>query len=80
MKSDIKDKIIDQNTININSKIDNIDTNKLVKDLDKNLAGYLSLALRNTHYYGNLRIKYVNFNFTILVFLLQFLLFLFLLH
>jgi len=64
MKRDIKDKIIDQNTININTLIDNIDTNKLVDNLNSNLADYLSLALRNTHYYGNLRIKYVNFNFT----------------
>jgi hypothetical protein len=64
MKSDSKDKIIEQNTLNINNKIDNVDTNKLIDNLKDNLGNYLSLALRNTHYYGNLRIKYVSFNFT----------------
>ena len=66
MKSDNKDKLKAQNTSRINEKINS--TVKLVDGLDKNLVNYLSLALRNTHYYGNLRIKYVSFNFTFTAF------------
>ncbi len=32
----------------------------------RNLSSYRSEALRNSHYYGNLRIKYMGFNFSLL--------------
>ena len=64
MKKEEKDTIKDKNTTNIDNFIDNIEENTLVENLKNNISNYLSLALRNTHYYGNLRIKYVSFNFT----------------
>lgn len=36
--------------------------------IEKNLSGYLANALRITHYYGNLRIKYLGFNYSVIAF------------
>ncbi len=53
--------IIEDNLISI------IKLNK--QNLDNTeILSYISDAMRNTHYYGNLRIKYVGFNFTFLGF------------
>jgi len=53
------------NTIKLIDKLTENDINDYIRD---NLQNYLSNALRITHYYGNLRIKYVGFNFTLTAF------------
>lgn len=53
------------NTIKL---IDNLTENDINAYIRDNLQNYLSNALRITHYYGNLRIKYVGFNFTLTAF------------
>ena len=40
--------------------------------LKKNLSSYRSEALRNVHYYGNIRIKYIGFNISLLAFFLAY--------
>ncbi len=61
-----KDKIKEQNTEKIKNKFQNLSDNNLDEYVKKNLSNYLSDALRITHHYGNLRIKFVSFNFTFL--------------
>ncbi len=38
----------------------------------KNLSSYRSEALRNAHYYGNIRVKYIGFNFSLLAIFLAY--------
>jgi len=60
-----KDEIIEGNTKEI---FKNFNENNLDEYVNKNITSYLSNALRITHYYGNLRIKYLGFNYTLIGF------------
>ena len=62
-------KIFDENTNLLDRKFKNLELSEDNKYLKESLKNYLSLALTNTHYYGNLRIRYVSFNFTFLALL-----------
>ena len=63
-----KDEIMKNNTEGIKEMLKEFNENNLDKYVKKNLTGYLSNALRITQYYGNLRIKYLSFNYTLIGF------------
>ena len=67
---------MEQNTKDIKEIFDKInEKEKLNEYIEQNLSGYLTNAIRLALYYGNLRIRYVGFNFTLIAFFVSILAF-----
>lgn len=67
-KKEKKKSVEELNLDLINSKIENLKMSELKSYFTENLSSYLSSAQKLALYFGNLRIKYVTFNFTLIAF------------